>query len=682
MERGLVSRILFPAPASSYTADSFPRVLIWVPKKKGLPMGTGDGAEPATASAATMAAGSDLEAQAPAGDDDSVPCLLLTYPSARFLVLFFHSNAEDLGRCRGFCCYLREQFQVHVLAVEYPGYGICPGVPCGRTVMENALSALHFATDTLRWPLDSIKIFGRSIGTGPAVALASLFTFAGLILVTPFLSVRELFRDRVGPFSALVEEWFSNQEAAPKITSPTMIIHGQRDELIACRHGESLYELLRARKLLVSPPDMEHNTNLLTNLEFFVLPMFQFFALPDYVFHDICVPDWAYDPKGASRRSAPPAESLAAAAGLPKKPALRASSGLGSSIGGVGPKMREPQGDGSAGPKPEAPHNAGSPSRARSAPPGQHANSEAQTEGVAARSRSRQESCSPGGGPRLGCKQVAKPRMPEAREAIRQLEEFAGRMCMEEATSDMLLSNEHQPGEPISDDDAKRKDAARQRRLCAKQRLKMQGVGDAHQDEAVAAPSMRHRALIVEEVEEPSNGHGVVRPLRPQAVPRPIAGSRTSMPPSQAACGDSIWLRWCGAGRPSMMVDLHEADSQPESERVAGTDGPPRGKKAAAPMPSQAPPLEPPPDAPKAANSGSRWTVPPPDRVPFMAACCRALPSEPHSFVGTRGIPSAAMDESIQTCDGTEGRQPLTTEVTFEGAEGRLMSSWRTPMSI
>jgi hypothetical protein len=276
LERGLVSRILFPAPPPSYDVDCFPHDLIWVPKAQ-----------------AAVSRPEDPSACPPI--EDCIPCLLLTYPSARFLIIFFHSNAEDLGRCHGFCCYIRDQFQVHVLAVEYPGYGICPGVPSGETVMENALAAMKFVTDTLQWPMDSIKVFGRSIGTGPAIGLASIFSLAGLILVTPFLSVQELFRDRVGPLAGFVEEWFPNRDSAPKITSPTMIIHGQRDELIACRHGESIYELLRPRKLLISPPEMEHNTNLLTNMQFFVLPMFQFFALPDYAFQDLQVPPWAFD---------------------------------------------------------------------------------------------------------------------------------------------------------------------------------------------------------------------------------------------------------------------------------------------------------------------------------------------------------------------------------------------------
>uniref|UniRef100_A0A7S1AC55 Uncharacterized protein n=1 Tax=Noctiluca scintillans TaxID=2966 RepID=A0A7S1AC55_NOCSC len=281
-ERGLISRILFPLVPPTYTVDSFPHDLIWVPALPEVDGTLGD---------------TDVEGDGDMAQiQDTVPCLLLTYPSAKYLIIFFHSNAEDLGLCHGFCSFLRRQFQVHVLAVEYPGYGICPGVPTSTSVMGNAFSALRFCTKTLQWPLENIKILGRSIGTGPAMALAGLFSFAGVILVTPFLSVQELFRDRVGPLASFISvDWFCNEEVAPRITSPTMIIHGQRDELIACRHGEGLYNLLRSRKLLISPAEMAHNTNLLTNLKFFVLPMFRFFSLPHSGVEEMQVPSWVYD---------------------------------------------------------------------------------------------------------------------------------------------------------------------------------------------------------------------------------------------------------------------------------------------------------------------------------------------------------------------------------------------------
>ena len=203
LERGLLTRILYPAPEPSYSSDSFPNELVWIPKR------------------------SSLDGDIPPVGVDSVPCLLLTYPYSRYLVLFFHSNAEDLGRCYSFCRLLREKFQVHVLAVEYPGYGLCPGVATGKTVMENSFSALHFATQSLHWPVDSILTFGRSIGTGPAVKLASLFRFAGVILVTPFLSIADLFKDRVGPLSSLFEDWYPNIDLAPRIKCPVLLIHGK-----------------------------------------------------------------------------------------------------------------------------------------------------------------------------------------------------------------------------------------------------------------------------------------------------------------------------------------------------------------------------------------------------------------------------------------------------------------------
>lgn len=274
-----LSRFLFPAPPPSYTPDSFPEEMIFVPK--------------------------DLEL----GDDspatDRVPCLFLKYPSARFLILYLHSNAEDIGKCYGFCSVMREQFQVHVLAVEYPGYGICMGgPPTAENVTENAFVAFRFVREVLKWPMENIKIFGRSIGTGPAITLAVQYKVAGLILVAPFLSIRELLKDTVGPFSSLIEERFANKDRMHLIRSPVLIIHGRNDKLIPCNHGSTLYDLSKGRKLLVSPESMEHNTNLLLDVGYLVLPMLQFFSLPDYCFEELHVPVWAFGHNGCRQELA------------------------------------------------------------------------------------------------------------------------------------------------------------------------------------------------------------------------------------------------------------------------------------------------------------------------------------------------------------------------------------------
>lgn len=265
----LISRLLFPAPKSSYGVDSFPGELLWVPK--------------------TLRPHS-------CGPQDCIPCLFLPYSSARFMIFYLHSNAEDLGRCHSFCASLRTQFQVHVFAVEYPGYGLCPGgYSDERTVTENAFVAFRFIYEVLKWPLDSIIIMGRSIGCGPAISVTVRYQVSGLILVSPMLSVRDLCWDVAGPLSYVMEERFPNKERVPLIRSPLLVVHGQKDVIVPCRHGVELYRGCRSRKLLVCPQEMEHNTNLLADVAYLVLPMLQFFALPDYCFEEVQVPKWAYD---------------------------------------------------------------------------------------------------------------------------------------------------------------------------------------------------------------------------------------------------------------------------------------------------------------------------------------------------------------------------------------------------
>jgi len=268
----IVNKLLFPTPQSTYTADDFPGELIWVPKSLN-------------PDAASL--------------EDCVPCLLLTTTSARFFILYLHSNAEDIGRCYNFCMSIRSQFQVHVLAVEYPGYGLCPGQADEDSVTENALVALNFLTQILEWPLDEILVLGRSIGCGPALQLAARHRVYGLVLIAPFISVRELFREYVGRAAEYIEERFANKNVIKQIESPLLLIHGKQDTVVPWTHGQALYRECRTRKRMVIPDDMKHNTNILHDAAFFVLPMLHFFSLPDYRFDDMIVPQWVFDRKPA-----------------------------------------------------------------------------------------------------------------------------------------------------------------------------------------------------------------------------------------------------------------------------------------------------------------------------------------------------------------------------------------------
>jgi len=77
------------------------------------------------------------------------------------------------------------------------------------------------------------------------------------------------------------------------VQAPCMVVHGQKDVTVLPRHGEELYKLCRSRKRFVSPPDLDHNANLLRNRELMIEPLLEFFDLPQTSTLEMQVPSWA-----------------------------------------------------------------------------------------------------------------------------------------------------------------------------------------------------------------------------------------------------------------------------------------------------------------------------------------------------------------------------------------------------
>jgi len=257
-----IDKLVFPAPNPTYNKDTFKKHLCWIPWN---------------------------EAVSPDRLDDErcaqgIPCLWLPAPKAAGVILFCHGNAEDLGMCFPFLKHMRDQFKMNVLAVEYPGYGLLSGLPSFEAALkEVALTAFRFVLDELKVAYEQIILFGRSVGSGPSVYLASRFPVGGLILVAAFASIREAAKSLVGNLIAqILEERFPNIALIGNVSCPTLFIHGEKDSLVPPSHSVALFKQCRTRKLLITPPGMEHNTNLFTDAQFLAVPAINFFGLPGY----------------------------------------------------------------------------------------------------------------------------------------------------------------------------------------------------------------------------------------------------------------------------------------------------------------------------------------------------------------------------------------------------------------
>lgn len=259
---GLGNRFIFPAPDASYGAQSYKRHLCWIPWNSVI---------------------SPHRINDP-NASDGIPCLWFPAPKAATVILFFHANAEDLGMSFAVLKHMRDQFKVNVLAAEYPGYGLLRGLtPSEDGVYEVALTTFRFLVDEISVRYSQIILFGRSLGSGPAVYLAAQYPVGGLILVSAFSSIRAAVQSIVGRvFAWSFRERFPNSRIIANVSCSTLFIHGENDGLIPADHSLRLFKRCRARKLLITPPKMEHNSNLFGDASFLAVPAIHFFGFPGY----------------------------------------------------------------------------------------------------------------------------------------------------------------------------------------------------------------------------------------------------------------------------------------------------------------------------------------------------------------------------------------------------------------
>mmetsp|Transcript_8236 Transcript_8236/g.7644 ORF Transcript_8236/g.7644 Transcript_8236/m.7644 type:complete len:222 (+) Transcript_8236:144-809(+) len=155
---------------------------------------------------------------------------------------------------------MRTNLKMHVLAVEYPGYGIYPGSPTAEGILEDALTVWNYLTQEIGISPNDIILFGRSLGTGPATELAAYVNPCALLLMTAYLSIRSVVSSMAGSLAGfLVSERFRNIDNIKNVACPTFLIHGQKDTLIPSSHSSELHGACGGPCSLLLSNDMDHN---------------------------------------------------------------------------------------------------------------------------------------------------------------------------------------------------------------------------------------------------------------------------------------------------------------------------------------------------------------------------------------------------------------------------------------
>lgn len=163
-----------------------------------------------------------------------------TAAQASWLMLGFGGNAwngEDVAT------YLHEIYpDAHVVTFHYRGYRPSTGRPSAAALIDDAPLAYDLAVEQVQ-PRQTIAV-GFSIGSGIAANLAGRRDLDGVILVTPFDSLRAVAESAfpwfpVGPFFA------HEIDAAGALSGskvPVAILGAERDTIIAPARTDALRE--------------------------------------------------------------------------------------------------------------------------------------------------------------------------------------------------------------------------------------------------------------------------------------------------------------------------------------------------------------------------------------------------------------------------------------------------------
>lgn len=184
-----------------------------------------------------------------------VACVYLQNVRSRYVIFYAHGNGEDLGHTMArLQMYYRAGFSV--FAYDYPGYGASDGSASEITVIDSTNAAFAYMTEQLQIPKESIIAYGRSVGGGPMVDLASREPMlGGLILEATFASA---FRVKTH-IPILPWDIFNNSAKMPRVKCPVLIMHGTDDEIISFWHSKELLERTQSPKLFLWAEGAGHN---------------------------------------------------------------------------------------------------------------------------------------------------------------------------------------------------------------------------------------------------------------------------------------------------------------------------------------------------------------------------------------------------------------------------------------
>lgn len=161
---------------------------------------------------------------------------------AHHAIVYFHGNAGHIGE-RAFKAREMIDAGFGVLLAGYRYNAGSGGAPSEEALIADARVVLRYTVDR-GIAMERIVLYGESLGSGIAVALAAYNDVGGLILETPYSSVAEVAQARYWftPAKWLVRDRYDSMDRIGWVRAPIMIFHGDADTIIPIEFAKRLHD--------------------------------------------------------------------------------------------------------------------------------------------------------------------------------------------------------------------------------------------------------------------------------------------------------------------------------------------------------------------------------------------------------------------------------------------------------
>ena len=174
------------------------------------------------------------------------------------VIIYFPGNGDFLAALAGHFGRITAD-GTGLVALSYRGYAGSSGQPSEQGLLSDAAAAYAFTE--ARYSADRIVLWGFSLGSGVAVALAGDRPVGKIILEAPYTSMVDVAGSLFwfAPVGWLIRDPFRSDQRIARVTAPLLIMHGARDATIPLRFGERLFAHAREPKQFVRFPEGGHN---------------------------------------------------------------------------------------------------------------------------------------------------------------------------------------------------------------------------------------------------------------------------------------------------------------------------------------------------------------------------------------------------------------------------------------